>query len=421
MIAQLPTYALFVDRLSYLFAILLVPLFFLLLIEISKPTNESLKVPSVLVGGIVFFSLATFSPYLIAHVEVEPKFSETPGILYPLFIVYFLSWSCFGLIRLYKAFRASEGFKRNQLKFFFLALVIAFFAAVNFFLATLVPSVPPLYYLIEILYLTVIAYAVIRFRLMDFDLLVRWGLARAAVILACGVVFFSIMWLSNLLATYFEFWPGSAYLAGALIMVLVYEGINIQISSFIDRFIFQSPDYKILLDSVRVALAESKSPDALAQNITSKLKAIYKVDHAGIVLWFPEESRFEPMPAAEFDTLGIRRLNIPITLGDFLIKTLETERRLFPFGIVLESEVTNLGRRAFAGERITFWKIRRTMHWLGAAACIPLMNKDRLMGFLVLGNKKSGGLYSGEDKKFLSHVSEIVSGATCNLLYGHPV
>jgi GAF domain-containing protein len=58
------------------------------------------------------------------------------------------------------------------------------------------------------------------------------------------------------------------------------------------------------------------------------------------------------------------------------------------------------------------------MHWLGAAACVPLMDKDRLIGFLVLGNKKSGGAYSREDKKFLSHVSEIVSSATSHILYG---
>lgn len=71
-----------------------------------------------------------------------------------------------------------------------------------------------------------------------------------------------------------------------------------------------------------------------------------------------------------------------------------------------------LGNRAFAGERTTFWKIRRTMRWVGAAACIPLMYQTDIIGFLILGQKKNLGVYTEEDKKFLSHVAEIVSEAT---------
>jgi hypothetical protein len=295
LIAHVPNSALLIDRLSYLFAVLIVPLFFLLLLEIGTPSSERLKVPKVLLGSIVFFSLATFTPFLIKDVQIQPKFAETPGPLYPVFVLYFLSWTCYGLIRLYKAFRASEGFKRNQLKFFFLALVIAFIAAVNFFLSTLIPSVPPLYYLVEALYLFVVAYAVIRFRLMDFDLLVRSGLARAAVIAICAFIFVSCLWLSQIFANYFNFWPGSAYLVGALILVCIYEPLNSKISAFIDHFIFQSPDYKVLLDSVQTALRDSQDANALAVNLSQRLKTICKVEHAGVVLWYAKNSRFEPL------------------------------------------------------------------------------------------------------------------------------
>jgi hypothetical protein len=49
------------------------------------------------------------------------------------------------------------------------------------------------------------------------------------------------------------------------------------------------------------------------------------------------------------------------------------------------------------------------MRWLGAAACVPIMAKQDLCGILVLGPKKNQAIYNEEDKKFLSHVAEMIS------------
>ena len=75
------------------------------------------------------------------------------------------------------------------------------------------------------------------------------------------------------------------------------------------------------------------------------------------------------------------------------------------------------GTRSSAGERATFNKILRTMKKLGAAACVPITIGEQLMGFIVLGPKKSGALYNREDKKFLSHVGKLISEQINHLIY----
>ena len=127
-------------------------------------------------------------------------------------------------------------------------------------------------------------------------------------------------------------------------------------------------------------------------------------------------TQYRAVGAEAFADQVIIRLNEKIERTDFLVRTLESERRLFRHGIIADEEINFLGNRAFAGERTTFWKIRRTMRWLGATICVPLMGQNELTGFIVLGNKKNQTLYNNEDKRFLSHVAEIISTAIKNSL-----
>lgn len=411
-------WALFSFRLSYIFGFLIVPSFLLLAIDASQDGLKPIKIPSVLLIAIFVLLPFTITPLIVKDVITKPTFKEVPGPLYPLFIIYFLSWLWYGLSRLYKAYKSSEGFKRNQLKYFFLALVIAFAASVNFFICMFLPNFPPLYYVIETCYTLVVAYAVIRYRLMDFDLLVRWGLAFGALIFISVIVFTFTMFASEKLIKPFHTIPGIPFLIGISVLVFLYEPLRKKTVSFIDHFIFQSPDLKEILRGISEEINSVDNLDSFSLNLSKKLKSIWKVNHAGVVTWDPQSCKFVPHPTSDFSGLAINSKDFSITISDFLIKTLEQERRLFEYGIVVDDEVDILSKRSSPGERATFWKIKRSMRWLGAKVCVPVMSGSQIIGFFVLGNKQSGAIYNREDKKFLSHLSGLTSDLMKNFVFG---
>jgi hypothetical protein len=155
----------------------------------------------------------------------------------------------------------------------------------------------------------------------------------------------------------------------------------------------------------------------LAESLSQKIKSIWKVDHAGIVTWSSSGAYFRPLPHPEFIDLSINTMDQKITTADFLIKTLESERRLFHYGVIQDDELVAYCERALPGEKATFQKIRRTMRWLGASICVPIMNGNNLIGFIVLGKKLSGVSYNREDKKILSHVGDILSSVTMQMTF----
>lgn len=402
-------WVLIADRFSYLFALFVVPSFFLLLMDVGSTRESKLRVPKILSVALVFFAAITFSPLLIREVKTNPTFQEVPGPLYGLFVIYFLSWLLYGLYVMYNAYLGSHGFKKNQLKYFFLALVIAFIAAINYFVCMFSRSFPPFYYLIEILYTLVVAYAVVRYKLMDFDLLVRWGIVLGSVLAIGSLIIAGTMITTEIFSKKFHTTPGLPTLIGFLILVGIYEPLRRKILKHIDQFIYQSPDFKEILEGINESVSRSNNVQQLAIHISQRLQDTWKVDHAGLVVWDAAKSEFIACPTEIFDQQIIGRVRIPITTNDFLIKTLESERRLFNFGVILMEEVRIYGNRAFPGEKITFQKIRRTMRWLGAEACVPIINSNQLIAFMVLGSKKTGKSFNKEDKKILSHIAEMLS------------
>ncbi len=410
----LPTF-----RLSLVAGFLVVPSFFLLILHlISQNEKYPTNPPKPLIYSLFVLIGLAMTSLIIKEIRINPQtsaFEVIPGKLYFLFVIYTVSWATFGLYRLYKSYLVSEDLKRNQIKYFFFAISIALIAAVNFFICMFVPAFPPVYYIVEIFYALVVAYSVVRYRLMDFNLLIRWGVAYGGLALACGTLFGSMVYSMEKMRLNFEI-PGLPTLFGTLVLVAIYDPLKNRTIKFIDKFIFQSPDMRLILEGFEESINQTMNFESLTNFIAQRLKSIWPVEIAGVAVWNSLRNEFEQYPKNEFEHQIIQSIGRSITPSDFLVRTLESERRLFQYGIISEDELTLLGSRSSPGERITFWKMRRTMRWLGAAICAPIMNGEHLLGFIVLGKKKQGAFFNGEDRKFLAHLSELVAGPTKKLI-----
>lgn len=363
--------------------------------------------------GVGFiFILITFRNDFVPSIskKLGGHFYLNAGNLYWIFMVVFVIEVLIIHWILYTAYREETGFKRTQVGLILVAYALGYGGGACAFLPVYNIHQPTFaFYTIPLCHI-MITYATVRYRALDVNLVIRWGMAYGiSFILVMFLFFLGTFGLENYVTDIFKLKRGLVTIISASIVALLFEPIKKIITRFVDKFIFKSPDYRLILDNLKLVLDKSHTLNVMTSNLIDNLKKTYDIEHGGIAVWSTNKSIFELYPENSFRNQLIDKMKIDIGTSDFLVKTLESERRLFNYGIVSEDDLATLLIRSSAGEKITFEKIRRTMRWLGATICIPLMHNELLLGFIALGQKKGIIPYNEEDKKFLSHVSEMVS------------
>ncbi|MCM8771442.1 MAG: hypothetical protein NC936_06250, partial [Candidatus Omnitrophica bacterium] len=126
-----------------------------------------------------------------------------PGPLYGVLVAFFVICIIYGIHRLYKACLYSTGAKRNQLKYLLVAYIIGYFGgAANFFLVwdINIPILNPFGTYLAPVHVFIIAYAILRYRLMDIRVAVtRAGIFAVVYTLVLGLPFVAIKFLKPVL------------------------------------------------------------------------------------------------------------------------------------------------------------------------------------------------------------------------------
>jgi signal transduction histidine kinase len=164
--------ALAISRIGYMFGALISPCVFYLCLAISQKQISKLFKLVVLVLGIFLMAIAPTS-LLISDIKRTPTITEIPGPLYPLFIFHLIFSIGFSLFVLLKALRNSTGIFRNQLKYTFLAFLFAFIAGILYVAYIIDSRVPPVFYIPEMIYVGLMGYAILKYRVMDMSVALR--------------------------------------------------------------------------------------------------------------------------------------------------------------------------------------------------------------------------------------------------------
>ena len=143
----------------------------------------------------------SFTEHIVRGVAPKMMFPHwpEPGSLYPLYLVVFFYFLFRSWHLLYFEYRVSRFMRRNQL-LYVLAYTVTGFAggATNFFLWYDLP-VPPAGNIFVGAYMVGVGYAVVRFRLVEFDLLVAriagYGMLAAAIALSIPALFALVLLL----------------------------------------------------------------------------------------------------------------------------------------------------------------------------------------------------------------------------------
>lgn len=231
------------------------------------------------------------------------------------------------------------------------------------------------------------ASAIVRYRLMDVEVILKRLLVYTAVLAAIAAIYVVILRTSSgyLIQTEDEHRWLIAFLA-TVIVVLLAKPVKDAVQSTIDRAFYRDRyDYRRAL----VAFARDLNGDLdltrLSDRLVSRLKETFGVDRMALLL-ASDAGEFEPLKTAGFDTAP-PRLSTGSGIGG----------RLASGHAVRLDDPLAVGR--FTAEEVEFWRDA------GIYYMVPCVSNERVNAVFALGRRESSAPLTSEDMSLLAAVA----------------
>lgn len=347
--------------------------------------------------------LFSFSHLFIRTLEKKHIFQywPSPGPVFHLMLVYFLANALAAHILLAKEAMVQKGVRRNQILGVFFGTLIGFIGGSTNYLLWYDIPVPPVLNILVSVYVLSVGYAIMKFKLLDIELIVRKTVIFAGLLAFVFAVFSAATFLVQVFLSRF-FGAGNAWTYGIslFLIVLGYDPIRNFLVNLTDKYLFQKKyDYqKILKDATR-GMSKIESLDHLLGLVVHFITMKMRVRNTAIMMR-RRDNEFE---------LGFQRgytrsfLDYRLDDTNPMIQYLLHEKEAVAAETVKEYiEAGNKKRvKGEAPHEYDFQAVLLTMEELQAAAVIPSFLGHDLRSVLVVGEKKSGGYFTPDDLNLL--------------------
>jgi signal transduction histidine kinase len=320
------------------------------------------------------------------------------GPLYIIFPLTFASTFTAGVWFLYRALRREvQSLRKQQIKYLLLAFACGTPGVIDYIVKFQI-HIYPFGYVNALLFIGLIAYAIARYRLMDITVAMTRGAIFVVVYsLLVGTPLVSLLSFRSILAKGLgEMWwllpvgaVGYALLASIAPLVFVFFQRKAE-----GRLLREQRRYQTMLLSSAKGMTQIHSLERLLKLLAYLLVRAMKLTHAGIFLW--DEAREEYVLQVQ-----VRRPCQAATPKascephEPLVRWLKQER-----APVVREEVGQLAE-AKRGRPGALSRVESRLRLLEAAVVVPSFVNERLSGFLALGPKRAGTMYSDDDLNML--------------------
>jgi len=345
--------------------------------------------PLVFLFGMVLILLSVYTPYLIREAALEA------GVLHYEFgpLLFFVAIPGYGLnfislLELAKGYsRTSDINQRNRFRYLILALSITI-------LATFINFTEWGKYPIDIAANTVtamlIAYAILRHQLLDIQIVVRLGLLYSITTAILGLVYFLALTLT--LSVVEAFSGGRIFILSVIVALLtsvIISPLRDSAQLWIDRLFYRERyNASLMLQRLSQATVSMLDLDKITKVVLTDVVETLHIGHAAIFIKHNLDDSFHLL-AEE----GAPKIPALIFGGDHpIVKWMIRENRI-------------LSRKTLSVSPIfrAMWK--KELDYLNefpAQLFIPLHTKGELVGFFVVGSKRSTQSYTLDDEVTLS-------------------
>lgn len=354
----------------------------------------------------IAFLVINHTPLFLAGITKKEPFHwfMEAGPLYPGFILFFIfTWS-YAVWILFKETINSQGAKKQQVKLLFIGSLIGYAGGSGAFIPVYDFKVPVLYpygnFAIAI-YVSIMTYAVVKYRFLDIEVLVRRTLVFAGLLtFVFGVFSAATLIVREFLSAYLRMGNGWSYAISLFLIVVGYDHIRSLLINLTDNYLFQKKyDYQKFLKEASRGMSRIKSLEHLLNLVVHFVTMKMRVENAG-VLMRAESGDFELQYKRGYVE------NIPqgsIAWNHPLIQYFTTIKESIDLEQVRERQANPDAKLKgrFQDADFDYSEIKNKMEELKAACCIPSFLGQELRNILVLGSKKSGDYFTEEDHNVL--------------------
>lgn len=322
-------------------------------------------------------------------------------ILHHVFLVYFTVYLTYFFIVVGKYYRQAIGIEKLQIRYIIIAFVIlAIFGSLGYLPAYGV-SIYPFSYLSGVVFVLIIAYATLRYRLMDMRVVGRnMAIYFFDALFVTAFYFFIIMAYPRLLQVDF----GRYMIYSGLFISPIFAVLFIQyhkwITEFIDRHFFYSLyDYQKTITNLSDQLTHYSDLNKIVDLIVDKILATMNLDRAGVLLAAKTEAgtHYKIAKVTGFDITN----GISLVKDNFLTQYLKKTAKP-----LVREELSRLAdNSARPQDAAAFRNLEKEMIHIEASLCLPLLSGQGLCGIIVLGYKKNNDPYTKEDLNLLATLS----------------
>lgn len=314
-----------------------------------------------------------------------------PGPIFHFAISHFAIIVVYSFWLMFKELRKAKGVFRNQLMYVFIGTGIGYFGgSTNYFCWYRIP-IPPFLNACVAFYVGFVTYAIVRYRLLDIHFVIRKSLVNTigAIVLTMtllplflvqSAILKSVIIFFTMLLTVIYLPKIKRKAEDAVTQILYKEKYRYQerLEDFIEKIMSIPEENKLLKDTT----------SALAKNLGVVTVAVFTQD------------------TGHRDYLLRTQVGLDKLRSDFRLQENGLTKWLRKYQTIFVKEEMEK-----ALKREEFIPIHEVMAELSASVCMPVMLKDDLVGFITLGEKSSGEMYSHIDIGILHRLGTMFATA----------
>ncbi len=360
------------------------------------------------------FLISNFTPLFVN--DVRPRlgfvFWPTAGLAYAPFLLMFFGLTLYAHILMYKGYKEFTGFERNRIKYVFLGTAIGFIGGSTNYLLWYDIPIPPLGNALVAVYVVMVAYATIKYRFMDITVFTVRGLILAVVyLLVLGI----------------PFWVGFKILgSGPWIIPCVMIAVCATAGPFIYNFfryraeqviLRQQKQYQRNLLQLSKGMTRIKELDQLLRLIVRVVSQRIKIKSASIFLKDKETGFYVLKASRHYKVDSLK--GISFNTENVVVQWFDKRKglrgpALHTAPLVYEEIRASVQHGKENGELVAIETIMKKTDF---DVIVPSFVDETLLGFLALGGKSNGQMYSDDDLNVFSILTNQAALAIENAIF----
>jgi len=395
--------AIFWDRFIY-GSVVFIPAFmyhFCLALTERRP-NKLLYIAYAL--SIIFFFLSRTDYFVYDLFVYEWGVHTKAAFFHHIFLLYFTSYVVIWFFDVYRYYKElSSPFLKYQAKYFFAAFLILFTIGPTAYLPAYGISIYPFSYLSGLVFSIILAYAILKHRFMDTTVATGKVVTYLLTFLTIGFFGYAV----SVLSSTFNISQSYQVISSAVLAGILFKPLFVAYENFSSRYLYYSfYSSQKILEELSGKLTKILDIDELADLTTKTIMDTMKLDRAVILLRDEETGKFDIKR-----NFGFKEENgISLVTDNFLTKHLKkTDKPLIyeELSLMISSTDKEMEKREIR-------KLQENMKRIEASLCNLLITKEKVVGMIVLGEKKSKDPYTDQDVKLIDSLCKQISVSVLN-------